>query len=195
MAIIFSVPPMLVVVSLQSLMVVFVDDIWNTSGSGLGIMMAAMGVGGIIGSLLMTWIPDRKIVTPMISGTLCMAGFLIFFAHSSNFWLATIMLLGVSSCSVISQTLTQSAVQLMSDDFIRGRVTTITLMTFSLSPIGTLPLAYIIKHFGAQWALTMAAILLSLVVLLIGKSSPAFRRIDDLSSMATEVQTIPEMYK
>jgi predicted MFS family arabinose efflux permease len=178
MAIVFGILPMLIVVPLQNMMVVFVNEIWDAGGSGLGIMMAVMGAGGVAGSLLMTWLPDDSLTKPMVIGTLCMGVLLLLFAHSANFWLAAVMLMGVSSCSVVSQTLVQSAVQLMSDDYIRGRITTITLMSFSLTPVGTIPLAYAVKHVGAQWGLTIAAALLTLGVLLIWKGSAAFRRID-----------------
>jgi len=137
-----------------------------------------MGAGGIAGSVLMTWLPEGGLTRPMALGTLCMGVFLLLFAHSANFWLAVAMVLGVSGCSVVAQTLVQSAVQLMSEDYIRGRITTIMLISVSLSPVGTIPLAYAVKHFGAQWGLTAAAVLLTLGVLFIWRGSAAFRRID-----------------
>ena len=66
----------------------------------------------------------------------------------------------------------------MTDDHIRGRVTTITMMSFSLSPIGTIPLAYASKHLGADWAMTIAAVLLIIATIIIWALSPAFRDID-----------------
>jgi predicted MFS family arabinose efflux permease len=178
MVIVFGVLPMLVLVPLQNLMVVFVDEIWSAGGSGLGIMMGAMGIGGLLGSLLMALLREGSLVRPMVISTLCMTVFLLFFSHSPGFKLAVLLVMGIYGCSVFSQTLVQTAVQLMTEDHIRGRVTTITMMSFSLSPIGTIPLAYAAKHLGADWAMSIAAVLLAIAVILIWSLSPAFRSID-----------------
>ena len=178
MAILFGVLPMLVVVPLQNLMVVFVDEIWNAGGSGLGIMMGTMGIGGLAGSLLMAFLKEGRLVKPMVIGTLCMATFLLLFSHAPSFKLAVVMVMGIYSCSVFSQTLVQTGVQLMAEDHIRGRITTITMMSFSLAPMGTIPLAYASKQFGADWAMTIAAVSLIIAVILMWSLSPAFRAID-----------------
>ncbi len=178
MAILFGVLPMLVVVPLQNLMVVFVDELWNAGGSGLGIMMGTMGIGGLVGSLLMALLTEESLVKPMVIGTVCMGIFLLLFSHAPYFWLAVLMVMGIYSCSVFSQTLVQTSVQLMAEDYIRGRITTVTMMSFSLAPMGTIPLAYATKRFGGDWAMTIAALLLIAGVLLMWRFSPAFRQID-----------------
>ncbi len=181
MAILFGVLPMLVVVPLQNLMVVLVDELWNAGGSGLGIMMGTMGIGGLAGSFVMASLGEGSLVKPMVYGTLCMALFLVLFAHAPWFWLAVLMVMGIYSCSVFSQTLVQTSVQLMSEDYIRGRITTVTMMSFSLAPMGTIPLAYATKRLGGDWAMTIAAALLIAGVLLMWRLSPAFRRIDEIA--------------
>jgi len=183
MAILFGILPMLVVAPLQNLMVVLVDEMWGAGSSGLGMMMGAMGIGGLIGSLVMTLTREGSLVKPMVGGTFFMAGFLLLFSHAPFFWLALAMAMGVSGCSVFSQTTVQTAVQLMAEDHIRGRITTITLMSFSLSPIGTIPLAYAVKHLGGQWGLSIAAVLLTVGVLLMWRFSSAFRGIDEASKV------------
>jgi len=183
MALLFSIFPMMIVVPLQNMMVVFVEELWNAGSSGLGIMMTTMGVGGVVGSLIMALLREGSLVKPMILGALCMAVFLLLFANAPGFWWAAVTLMGISGCSVLSQTLVQTAVQLMSDDYIRGRITTITLMSFSLTPIGTVPMAWAVKHLGSQWALTIAAALLILGVLLIWRLSTAFRGIDQAAQV------------
>lgn len=178
MAILFGILPMLIVVPLQNLMVVFVDEIWDAGGSGLGIMMGTMGIGGLVGSLLMALLTEDSLVKPMVFGTLCMGVFLVLFSHAPWFWLAVVMVMGIYSCSVFSQTLVQTSVQLMAEDYIRGRITTVTMMSFSLAPMGTIPLAYASKRLGADWAMTIAALLLIVAVLSVWSLSSAFRGID-----------------
>ena len=178
-AILFGVLPMLIVIPLQNLMVVFVDELWNAGGSGLGIMMGTMGIGGLVGSLLMALLREGSLVRPMVLSTVCMGLFLVSFAHAPHFWLAVLMVMGIYSCSVFSQTLVQTSVQLMAEDYIRGRITTITMMSFSLAPLGTIPLAYATKRLGADWAMTIAAGLMVAGVLAMWGFSAAFREIDE----------------
>ena len=182
LCILFGILPLLIVIPLQNLMVVFVDSVWQRGGSGLGIMMAAMGIGGVVGSLTMTLVREGSLVRPMISGTLVMAVALMVFAHLSSFWLAVFMVLIIYSASVLSQTLVQTAVQLMSEDFIRGRITTITMMSISISPVGTLAIAYATREIGAPWAMTWSGVILIISVILIWCFVPSFRRIDQVAN-------------
>jgi MFS family permease len=179
----FGIMPMLVVVPLQNLMVVFVDEIWERGGSGLGIMMAAMGIGGLVGSLLMALLNDRSLVKPMVLSALLLAGFLLLFGQSPYFWLAVVMVAGIYACSVFTQTLVHTSVQLMSEDYIRGRITTITMMSFGLAPLGTIPLAFATKHLGGPWAMSIAATLLLVGVALMWSLMPSFRRLDEAARL------------
>lgn len=178
LTILFGTLPLLIVIPLQNLMVVFVDDIWQAGGSGLGIMMAAMGIGGLVGSAIMGLLNENSLVKSMVIGTLVMAFFLLLFSHSPSFWVAALMVVGIYGASVFSQTLVHTSVQLMAEDYIRGRITTITMMSLSLAPIGTIPLAFASKHIGAPWAMTIATILLIIGVLLMWRLSPSFRKVD-----------------
>jgi len=178
MCILFGILPMLVVVPLQNLMVVFVEELWHHGGSGLGIMMAVMGFGGLTGSLAMTQFNERNLVKPLVVSTVIMAALLVAFAHAPYFWLGAFLVLFIYIASVTSNTIVNTAVQLMAEDHIRGRVTTVTLMSLSLAPIGTIPIAFATKQFGATPALTTAGIILAILVITLWLLSPAFRRID-----------------
>jgi len=184
LCILFGMLPILIVVPFQNLMVVFVEELWGQGGSGLGIMLAAMGVGGLLGSFFMAFIKDGSLMKPMIFATIAMGICLILLAHSPWFWLAVIIMFGIYSSSVLTQTLVHTSVQLMADDKYRGRITTMTLMTFGMAPVGTIPLAYATKHFGPAMALTIFAILLLICVALIWLLLPSFRKIDEKSRVS-----------
>lgn len=180
MAIVFGLLPMLVVVPLQNLMVIFVDEIWAAGSSGLGIMMAAMGIGGLLGALLVTQL-KKALVVPMAVSTLALALMLLLFAHTPSFSLAALLVVAIYGCSAISQTLVGTATQLMTEDHVRGRVTTITMMSMSLSPLATVPVAFAAKQLGADWGLSLAAAGLAIAALGIWGLSAAFRNIDALA--------------
>ena len=175
----FGLIPTLLVVPLQNLLVVFVDQVWDHSGSGLGIMMGAMGVGGLLGSLLMAFLKDGSLVKPMVVSSLTLGVLLLLFGHTPWFWMGTLFMVAIYACAVLNQTLVQTGVQLMTEDRMRGRITTMTLMSYGLAPLGTIPLAFGSKHIGAPWAMTIAAVLMIVAVLAMATMSQGFRKIDE----------------
>lgn len=185
LCILFGILPLLVVIPLQSLMVVFVDEIWHQGGSGLGIMMAATGIGGVVGSLGITLLRDGSLVKPMVGGTLAMGAVLLFFAHLPHFGLAVVAVFAIYAASVLSQTLVHTAVQLLSEDYIRGRITTLTMMSISIAPLGTLLMAWSMQHFGAPWTMTGAGLMLIVAVLLVWWLVPSFRNLDRAAKQAS----------
>lgn len=187
LGILFGILPMLVVIPIQNLMVVFVEQIWDAGGSGLGIMMGAMGIGGLLGSLCMALLREGSLAKPMVGGTLSLACFLLLMAHSPWFWMGVVMVVGAYACSVFAQTLVQTAVQLMAEDHIRGRITTINMMSISVAPLGTIPLAYATRHIGPEWSITIAALLLAGGVLTFWFLSSTFRRIDSAARPGSDV--------
>lgn len=179
LCILFGILPLMIVIPLQSLMVVFVDEVWQQSGSGLGIMMAATGIGGVVGSLGMAMLREDSLVKPMVWGTIAMGAVLLIFAHLPYFSLAVVAVFAIYAASVFSQTLVHTAVQLMSEDYIRGRITTLTMLSISIAPTGTLLMAWSTKHIGAPWTMTAAGVILIVCVILVWALVPAFRKIDN----------------
>ncbi|GIX31757.1 MAG: hypothetical protein KatS3mg124_2229 [Porticoccaceae bacterium] len=184
LCILFGLFPLLVVVPLQNLMVVFVDEVWQRGGSGLGLMMAATGIGGVVGSLATAGLGEGSLVKPMVAATLVMAALVAVFAHLPWFWLAVAAVFAIYATSTVSQTLVQTGVQLLAEDHIRGRVTTITMMSVSIAPVGTLLIAVAVKHFGAPWTLTATGALLAAAILLLWRGCAAFRAIDGAARRA-----------
>ena len=184
LCILFGILPLMIVIPMQNLMVVFVDEIWGRGGTGLGIMLAATGIGGVVGSLCMALVSEGSLVKPMVAGTLIMGVVLMYFAHLPWFWVAAFMVLVIYSASTLSQTLVQTSVQLMAEDYIRGRITTITMMSISIAPMGTVLIALATKKVGAPWTMTGAGLMLMVSVMLMWFLVPAFRRIDDAASYA-----------
>jgi uncharacterized membrane protein len=85
---------------------------------------------------------------------------------------------------VLNQTLVQTGVQLMTEDHMRGRITTMSLMSYGLAPLGTIPLAFGSKHIGAPWAMTIAAVLMGGAVIAMAMMSRGFRQIDEAARVA-----------
>lgn len=171
--------PMFLAMPFQSLLVVFADEVWHVGERGLGIMMSAAGLGGVIGSVWMA----RRGENPhrarlMVVTTLLFAALLGLFAVTPNFWLALIPLVIANLYASASQTLNNTAAQLLIEDAYRGRVSSIMLMTFGLMPLGVVPMAFMAQHLGVQAAIVIASVTLIAVVVVFYATSQALRDLD-----------------
>ncbi len=175
----FGLVPMFLAMPFQNLLVVFADDVWHVGERGLGIMMASAGLGGVLGSIWMARRGnDPRRTSLMIWTTMAFAVFLILFAVSESFYLALLPLIIANIFAAASQTLNNTASQLLVEDEVRSRVSAIMLMTFGLTPLGVVPLAYVAQQFGVQSAIYIACVLLIASVILFYLLSPRLRRLD-----------------
>jgi predicted MFS family arabinose efflux permease len=51
----FGLIPMFLAMPFQTLLVVFAEEVWKVGSDGLGMLSAAAGVGGVVGSLVVAW--------------------------------------------------------------------------------------------------------------------------------------------
>lgn len=142
-------------------------------------MMAATGIGGVIGSI---WIARRgenpKRLRLMIISALLFAIFLGMFCMTNHFYLALIPLLVANIFANACQTLNNTSVQLLIDDAVRGRVSSFMMMSFGLTPLGVLPMAMAAEKIGAPYAVLGACAGLLISVLIFYLVSPTLRNLD-----------------
>ena len=189
MCFVFGLIPTLIIIPLQNLLIIFVDEIWHAGAAGLGTMMTAMGLGGILGSLLMMRVRDGQLYRPLLMSALAMCCFIVAFSNTPPFYLAVGMMLCISGSSSLTQILVNTATQLLADDHVRGRVTSISLMTFGLAPLGTIPIALMAKKIGIANAMTVAGTLAFIGVVLFWRFAPALRKIDQPTAIADHQPT------
>ena len=179
MCLLFGLAPMLLAMPFQSLLVVLVDQSWQTGESGVGTLMAVGGIGGVLGSV---WIikrgdsPERRRL--MLGSTAAFAVFLAIFIGTSNFYVALVPLLLANICVSASQTINNAAIQLLVDDDVRGRMSSFMLMSFALTPIGVFPMSRAADSFGAANAMLGACGLLIVIVLAFVLFSRTIRELD-----------------
>lgn len=175
----FGLIPMFLAMPAQQLMVVFAQDIWKVGSSGFGMLQGISGVGGVIGAIVVLRMKNsRRLPTMMLSG-LGFAVFLGLFALSPSFWPAVGLALLGFTASAIYGTLNNSAIQLLIPDKIRGRISSIMMMSVSLPLLGTLPVGALADQIGAPAAVAGACAVGALVVVLFWVASPSLRGLDD----------------
>ncbi len=136
------------------LMPIFADKVLHKGGQGLasligshdlgavrlGILMGAAGVGALLGALTLAVRSGVKGLSKWV--TVCCAGFggsLVLFSLSKSFWLSVLLLLPVGYFIMLQMASSNTLIQVMVPDALRGRVMAVYSMMFmGLAPLGAL---------------------------------------------------------
>jgi MFS family permease len=106
----------------------------------LGILMGATGVGALLGALTLAVRSGVKGLGRWVA--VCCGGFglsLIFFAFSKSFWLSVLLLLPVGYFIMLQMASSNTLIQVMVPDALRGRTMALYSMMFmGMAPVGAL---------------------------------------------------------
>ena len=186
--------PALIGMSYQSFLPVFAKDVFgdgvHRNAEGLGLMMTVTGVGALVGSLTMATMADfpRRTQLQLYSG-LGFGIFLAAFALMGNYAGALAALAMLGFMSSYFQGMNATMVLTASDAQFYGRVMSVNMMTFSLMPLGTLPMGFIadtigtlalgpIDLIGIQAAQLGAGLLLTVFILSVTVFNSAYRQLE-----------------
>ena len=171
--------PTLLAMPFQTLLVVFALDVWDAGESGLGILNAAAGIGGLLGSVYVAWVGEsHKRLRLMMASILAFGATLIFFSLSPWFLLALPLILLADIFVTIFIVLNNTAIQVLIPDFVRGRVMSLLMMSFGLTPLATLPISWLAEQYGADIVVALASALMLVFAVFFFVLSPALRRIE-----------------
>ena len=133
------------------LMPIFADQILHGGAQGLGILMGATGVGALLGALTLAFREGVKGLGRWVAW--CCAGFgasLVIFSLSHKFWVSVILLLPVGYTIMLQMACSNTLIQVMVPDALRGRVMAVYSMMFmGMAPIGALLGGALAEHLGA----------------------------------------------
>jgi MFS family permease len=133
------------------LMPIFADQILHGGARGLGFLMGASGVGALIGALSLARRQGIRGLGRWIA--LATAGFglgLILFSQSRLFWLSAVLLMPVGFCMIIQMASSNTLIQAMVPDTVRGRVMAVYSMMFmGMAPFGALLSGALAHRLGA----------------------------------------------
>ena len=142
------------------LMPIFADKILHGGARGLGILMGATGVGALFGALTLATRTGVYGLGRWI--TFSCAGFgitLVAFALSRNFWLSTAVLVPVGFCMMLQMSTSNTLIQAMVPDHLRGRVMSVYSMMFmGMAPFGALTGGVVADRLSAPVAVGMGAV-------------------------------------
>lgn len=126
----------------------------------LGILMGAAGVGALLGALTLAMRSGVKGLGTWVS--VCCAGFgvsLILFAFSTSFWLSVLLLLPVGYFIMLQMASSNTLIQAMVPDALRGRTMAVYSMMFmGMAPVGALLGGAFSDRLGAPWTVAIGGL-------------------------------------
>jgi MFS family permease len=139
------------------LMPIFADKILKGGAKGLGLLMGSSGVGALLGAAVLA---GRQGVRGLGNWVMfACAGFgtsLMLFSLSRNFWFSTLLLLPVGFSMMVQMASSNTLIQSMVPDRLRGRVMALYSMMFlGMAPFGALLSGILANLMGAPWTVAL----------------------------------------
>ena len=172
--------PRVFAVPYQTLMPIFQKDVLRVGPEGLGMLMAAPGVGAVLAVLVLASAASRvRRQGLLLVGSIVVLGiFLISFSRATSFPVALVLLVVVGACQMIFLASTNTMLMLIVPDELRGRVMSLYMLDRGLMPAGAL-FAGVTAHFiGAPSTVTAMGTILILLTLVVAWRVPAIRALE-----------------
>jgi MFS family permease len=160
------------------LMPIFADQILHGGARGLGMLMGASGIGALIGALGLAARQGVRGLGRVVAFSA--AGFgasLILFSWSRSFWLSAGLLFPVGFFMIVQMASSNTLIQAMVPDKLRGRVMAVYSMMFmGMAPFGALLAGAFAHHLGAPITVTLGGSVCIVAAVGFGLRLPTFRR-------------------
>jgi MFS family permease len=160
------------------LMPVFADKILHGGARGLGILMGATGVGALFGALtLAAKTGGVKGLGRWVTITCATLGISLFcFSFSTSFWLSAALLLPAGYSMMLQMACSNTLIQTMVPDRLRGRVMSVYSMMFmGMAPFGAFFGGAFANRIGAPITVAAGGVACILGAIWFGRALPELR--------------------
>jgi len=171
--------PRIFAVPYQTLMPVFQKDVLKVGPEGLGILLAAPGLGAMLAGLMLATLANRvrRQGVLMLVSLVALGIFLNLFSWTRSFPLALLSLVAVGGCQVFYMATTNTMLQVIVPDHLRGRVMSIYALDRGLMPVGAFMAGVSAHLVGAPATVGGMGLLVILLALLVAWLAPVVRRL------------------
>jgi len=144
----------------------FAQEVMGLDAGGLGLLMAASGTGSLISSLIVASLGDFRgkgrllLVAGMIAGVS-----LVLFANTRHLLPVLLLLALMGAAGNICMMTNNTLLQVNATDQFRGRVMSVYMMMWGLTPLGTLPAGAVADRVGVPFVVALQGGLLALIFL------------------------------
>lgn len=161
-----------------SLLPAWAREALDAHSAGLGLLEAILGVGSLIGTLIlasMSSIKNRGVFL-IINGLVW--GFALFlFSRCGSYYTALPGIFIVGFISSIFMSLNNTLMQVKSSDEMRGRMVSLSMMTFGIMPLSAVPFGALAEQIGTPDSLMIAGALLCVFIVFFYIFTPNFRKV------------------
>lgn len=157
--ILMAAVPSLFVMPYQMYMLIIARDVLKVGLDGYGQLISTTGLGALVGALILAKFARLERRAPMLlSSALVNAVVLILAANSKNLLLTHFSMAGVGYCCVVYNATSNTLLQTISTDAMRGRVMSgFVFVMMGLSPFASLQAGTTAELLGAPAAMTIGA--------------------------------------
>src|SRR5918993_26453 len=158
---------------------VFARDVLHLGETGLALLMGMAGAGSLFGALFLAYLGDfRRKGWFVLGGCLGFAVCLIGFSLSTNVVLSVIFLFALGFAIVCSVAVTNTLLQKLVTDEMRGRVLSLFMLSFiGAMPIGNLIAGAASQRFGAPRTLAVGGLIIIVFVAMVTWRNPRLREL------------------
>lgn len=158
---------------------VFARDVFHLGETGLAVLMGMAGTGALCGALFLAYLGDfRHKGWFVLGGDLAFAICLICFSLSTHFRLSLIFLFALGFGIVCSVAVTNTLLQKLVTDEMRGRVMSMFMLSFiGAMPIGNVMAGVASHRFGVQRTLAAGGLIIAIFVTIVLVRSPRLRQL------------------
>jgi MFS family permease len=142
-------------------MPIFAKDILHGDSKTMGFLMSMAGVGALVGAMYLASRKSIKGLTKkMVFAAVVFSFALIVFSFSNSLFLSMGLMLIVGLGMMFQMATSNTILQSVVDDDMRGRVMSLHSMAFmSVAPFGSLLVGFMSKNIGAPMSLTICAVI------------------------------------
>ncbi|MCZ6617843.1 MAG: MFS transporter [Gammaproteobacteria bacterium] len=178
--ILLSIVPFVFGMPINTLLPAFNQDILGGGPDDLGLLMSAMGIGAIVGSLMLAATGDLKNkATWLIATCVGWGAFTVAFGMATSTLFAAAMVGCIGWISAWNMSLNRGLLQMQVEAGMRGRIMSIDMMSHGLMPLGVIPIAFIAEQYSVAIALMVSGAIFMAVVVIMAFVSTSVRRVDE----------------
>ncbi|HEU5440899.1 MAG TPA: MFS transporter [Ktedonobacterales bacterium] len=138
-------------------------DVLHAGAQGFGVLSAALGVGSLCAALWLAWSHTRPTIRRVLLGSLAFSVLGAAFALSHSYALSVALLALEGAAETIMGALAITMLQTVAPDPLRGRVTSVYILSFT----GSIPLGYVLAGWLSALVGVSSGLLICMLLCLI----------------------------
>ena len=171
--------PRIIAVPYQTLMPVFQKDVLKVGPEGLGILLAAPGLGACLAGFALATVSSRikRQGIVLIVSLIGLGVGMNLFAWTTSFPVALVVLVAIGAFQLLYMATTNTMLQVIVPDHLRGRVMSIYMLDRGLMPIGQMTAGVSAYWIGAPATVSYMGLAVIVLAIVLAWRAPVVRRL------------------